>query len=116
MLAPEETSTTHFSVVDADGTCRGFRGVIHDITDRKREEENLKNSLSLLAATLESTADGILVADGKGKMMRFNRRFTEMWGLPADIAASGDDDAALGYGVDFIVCTFERRQDERATF
>jgi PAS domain S-box-containing protein len=66
-----------------------------DITERKRAEEELKKSLSLLEATLESTADGILVADGKGQMVRFNQKFIEMWRLPAELASSRDDYGAL---------------------
>ena len=49
---------------------------------------------------MESTADGILVADGKGAMVRFNARFTEVCGIPEAIAASKDDDATLGFVLD----------------
>jgi two-component system, NtrC family, sensor kinase len=36
----------------------------------KRAEEDLSRALSVLTATLESTADGILVSDGRGKTVR----------------------------------------------
>ena len=72
-------------------------GTHADITDRMRVEEKLNSSLSLLEATLESTADGILVADGHGKMVRFNKKFAEIWKLPIDILVSGDDNAALNF-------------------
>ena len=52
-----------------------------DITDRVRTEQSLKEALSLNAATLESTADGILVVDLKGGIVDFNSRFAQMWGL-----------------------------------
>jgi diguanylate cyclase (GGDEF)-like protein/PAS domain S-box-containing protein len=61
------------------------------------EREDLNQTNSLLAATLESTADGILVADGAGGITSFNGRFAEMWGLPEDILASRDDNVALGH-------------------
>lgn len=48
---------------------------------RKRLEEQLKSSISLLQATLESTADGILVVDRLGQARNYNRRFAEMWAL-----------------------------------
>src|SRR5881296_176225 len=35
-----------------------------DITKRQRTEEDLRHTLSLLNATFESTADGILIVDG----------------------------------------------------
>ena len=70
-------------------------GVAVDITDLKQAEGRVKESLSLLEATLESTADGILVVDGRGRMVRFNQKFVEMWRLPNEVLASGSDDAAL---------------------
>ena len=39
----------------------------------------LERSLSLLQATLESTADGILVVDRSGTITHFNRKLTELW-------------------------------------
>ena len=54
-----------------------------DVTDRVRAEEELKAALSLNTATLESTADGLLAVDLEGRIVSFNRRFAEMWGLSA---------------------------------
>jgi len=48
-------------------------------------------TVSVLKATLESTADGILVVDLDGKIVAHNRRFEEIWKLqPALIAANND--------------------------
>jgi PAS domain S-box-containing protein len=48
-------------------------------------------TVSVLKATLESTADGILVVDLDGKIVAHNRRFEEIWKLqPALIAANSD--------------------------
>lgn len=66
-------------------------------------ESHESELLSLLEATLESTADGILVADGHGRMVRFNRKFTEMWRLPAEIVNSGSDDDALAFVLNQLV-------------
>ena len=68
-----------------------------DITERKAVEEELDQSLSLLRATLESTADGILVVDSEGKIVSFNSKFLEMWRIPAPIIASREDDQALAF-------------------
>src|SRR6185295_959344 len=46
-----------------------------------------------LRATLESTADGILVADLAGRMRAFNQRFATLWGLPEDLLKEKNDDA-----------------------
>ncbi|HKV06835.1 MAG TPA: ATP-binding protein [Thermoanaerobaculia bacterium] len=53
----------------------------------------LRQSLSVLQATLESTADGILVVDLEGRrIVASNRRFAEMWGLPDEVLESGEAD------------------------
>jgi PAS domain S-box len=51
--------------------------------------------LALLRATLEATADAILVVDRAGNITAFNRRFAELWDLPEGILASGDDSKAV---------------------
>ena len=71
-----------------------------EIVERKQVGESLLQSISLLQATLESTADGILVVDRAGKIVSFNRRFAEMWRIPDDVLASGDDDQALAFVLD----------------
>jgi diguanylate cyclase (GGDEF)-like protein/PAS domain S-box-containing protein len=70
-------------------------GTIQDITERKRAETEIHETLSLLNATLDSTADGILVVDGDGRMRSCNRKFVEMWRLSEQVLASGDDERAL---------------------
>ncbi|MEK7748955.1 MAG: PAS domain-containing protein, partial [Bacteroidota bacterium] len=63
-------------------------------------DENLKRSLSLLQATLDSTADGILVVDAQGKIERFNKKFLEMWRIPSSIVESREDDKAIAFVLD----------------
>jgi len=62
-----------------------------DITARKQWEMARDRSLALMRATLESTADGILVVNGEGHIETFNQNFAELWGLEPDYA--GDDAA-----------------------
>lgn len=47
--------------------------------------EELAHSLSMMRATLESTTDGILVTDGRGRVTGFNEKYIEMWRLPREI-------------------------------
>jgi PAS domain S-box-containing protein len=68
---------------------------IEDITQRREAQHEANRSLSLLRATLESTADGILVVDVTGKILSFNQKMSDMWGISADIFASGDDERAI---------------------
>ena len=63
---------------------------------RLADEENAR-TLSILESTMESTADGILVADGKGGIVLFNKIFKKMWGIPEDIIQTKDDDLVLNF-------------------
>jgi len=74
--------------------------VFRDMSERKRVEENLKRSLSLLHATLDSTADGILVVDLNGRIESYNRKFCEMWNIPVAILESRDDSKVLAFVLD----------------
>ncbi len=49
---------------------------------RRYTEAQLQQSLSLFHATLESTADGILVVSKEGRISGYNQKFVEMWHMP----------------------------------
>ena len=84
---------------DANGELR--TGIfIRDITERKQAEERLKESLSLKRATLESTADGILVVNNQGKVVDFNTKFTELWNIPPDLMEQKDDNRLIQHVLD----------------
>jgi diguanylate cyclase (GGDEF)-like protein/PAS domain S-box-containing protein len=63
-------------------------------------EVDHRKSLSLLRATLESTADGVLVVDNLGKITTYNQQFAEMWRIPAQVLASGNDEDAINHVLD----------------
>ncbi len=101
---PVNGALTTFHVIkvpmrNSSGDIIGLCGIARDITERKQAEKALEESLSLLRATLESTADGILVVDRNGRWAGFNQKFVDMWGVPDSILASGDDEEALAYAV-----------------
>jgi PAS domain S-box-containing protein len=82
---------------DTDGQVKSVLGVFRDITDRKRDEASLSQSLSLLQATLESTTDGILVVNGEGKVTGHNDQFVKMWNIPPEVVASKEDEKLLNH-------------------
>ena len=65
-------------------------------------ESGLDTSLSLLKATLESTADGIYVVDLNFKMVAYNQKFRKMWKIPHAIINGGNDDKAIEYVLKYL--------------
>ncbi|MDX2272951.1 MAG: PAS domain-containing protein [Cyanobacteriota bacterium] len=82
---------------DAAGQPLRLIGICMDITDRKQIEQERETSLSLLQATLESTADGILVANRDRCITLHNQQFLEMWGIPPTLLEPGTADARLEF-------------------
>ncbi|MFN8494038.1 MAG: PAS domain S-box protein [Caldilineaceae bacterium] len=70
---------------------------ITDLTPSKQIEAELAASVALLRATLDSTADGLLVVDREGRIVSFNQKFVELWRIPEAILTARDDDQALGF-------------------
>ena len=59
--------------------------VILDITESKQAEEEIRFQNALLKCQGETSPDGILVVDEDGKMISFNQRFVDMWGVPEQV-------------------------------
>jgi len=72
---------------------RHYVVVASDRSERKRAEDEREQVLAELQATLESTADGILVTDLLGRIRAFNRRFAMTWGIPEDLLNERQDEA-----------------------
>lgn len=66
---------------------------ISDRSEQRHIENELENLLAELRATLESTADGILVTDSKGGVRGYNQRFAELWDIPQELMMERDDAA-----------------------
>ncbi len=73
------------------------------VDEYQEAKEAATRALSLLEATLESTADGILVVDNAGRIAGHNEKFREMWGIPAAVLEAGDDEQALRHVLDHLV-------------
>jgi PAS domain S-box-containing protein len=86
-----------FPLRNASEKIYAMGGIATDITDRKRVEKELEHSLALSRATLESTADGILVVDKDGHISATNQKFVDMWGIPKPIIESKNDSLAINF-------------------
>jgi PAS domain S-box-containing protein len=83
-------------VCSAAGQITNFVAIKQDVTERKRIEQELKFRNVILSTQQEVSLDGILVVDeDKDEIISFNRRFVEMWGLPADVLATRNHSRAL---------------------
>ena len=67
--------------------------MLRDRSEEERAERERESLVAELQATLESTADGILVTDLTGGIRAFNRRFAQIWGLPLELLQRHDDAA-----------------------
>ncbi|PIW26643.1 MAG: hypothetical protein COW30_14155 [Rhodospirillales bacterium CG15_BIG_FIL_POST_REV_8_21_14_020_66_15] len=78
-------------VFGTDGRFLGYRGVGRDLTRENAAETALKKSVSVLQATLNATADGILVVDlDRRAIQAFNQRFIDLFDVPEDLIAERD--------------------------
>jgi PAS domain S-box-containing protein len=70
-------------------------GCCRDITKRKATQRQLQHTVSLLNATIEATADAVLVVDSDRKVVQFNNNFVELWNFPPDAVRLFDDKRLL---------------------
>ena len=66
---------------------------IRDLRQQHRTEDQLEYLVAELRATLEATADGILVTDRRGDIRNYNRHFSAMWELPEALLLKRNDRA-----------------------
>jgi|CXWL01.1.fsa_nt_gi diguanylate cyclase (GGDEF)-like protein/PAS domain S-box-containing protein len=72
-------------VAGDDGRISMFVGSVEDITQRRLAEDALRRSEQLFRATLESTADAIIVTQPGGEILYWNTRAAEMLRMPAAV-------------------------------
>ena len=61
---------------------------------------SLRTAFAILKAQQEATLDGILIVDSEGRVLSYNRRFLEIWGIPENVATAADDKQLLKYAAD----------------
>lgn len=80
---------------DESGRILRVEGTDQDITDRKSSEAELQFQHALLRSQIEASPDGILVVGPGGKVLHWNRRFLEIWGVPETVIEPADDTLVL---------------------
>lgn len=93
VFIPVEKTLRCIRVKEQDWLLLQFR----NIAAEKTQEEQLEHSASLIAATLEATADGVLVMRLDGGISQMNRHFSRMWAIPQELLAEGDDRKILDF-------------------
>lgn len=82
------------------------------LASRRNVENELARITSRLQATLEATADGVLLVDRAGNIVNLNQSFSAMWGLPDAILATRNDHEVF----DFMANMFPNPTDYRQQF
>jgi diguanylate cyclase (GGDEF)-like protein/PAS domain S-box-containing protein len=80
---------------NAEGGLSRLMGIVQDITARRSAEAQLQLANVLLTTEMEASPDGILAVDTNRNVISFNRRFSDMWQIPAATLQAGHDDVVL---------------------
>jgi diguanylate cyclase (GGDEF)-like protein/PAS domain S-box-containing protein len=107
-----ETQSRRFRIVRRDGkvrhvetfgrytTYRGREaviGMIVDITDRRKAEEDLRWKTIFLEALVDSSQDGLLVLDDHRQRVLQNTRLGEIWKMPPSVADTEGKEQRLNF-------------------
>ncbi|MDP1582426.1 MAG: PAS domain S-box protein [Bradyrhizobium sp.] len=61
-----------------------FVGIIHDLTESKRVERELRESSARLRAVVETAVDGVILIDSRGRILMFNPACEKLFQYRAD--------------------------------
>lgn len=84
-------------ICDESGQLLYYEGFVEDITERKQAELEQQKVLSVLQATLEATADAILVVDRRRNAPVYNQKFVQMWGVSEELMQPGREDDRIQF-------------------
>jgi diguanylate cyclase (GGDEF)-like protein/PAS domain S-box-containing protein len=77
-----------------------FVSMYRDITEHKRDQHNLQIKNTVLVTQQETSLDAILVVDENSTIISYNRQFIDLWGIPEQMVAAGNDEPVLQAVVD----------------
>ena len=67
-----------------DGKVVRLRGALHDITERKQAEDNLRAASLRTQTILDNMTDGVITIDAQGRVESFNRAASRMFGYETE--------------------------------
>jgi diguanylate cyclase (GGDEF)-like protein/PAS domain S-box-containing protein len=70
---------------------------VRDASHRNDADSGRRLAVSLLDATLETTADGIVVVSCEGQITGINDQYLKMWGMSAELVAAEDPMALITF-------------------
>jgi len=70
-------------------------GIMFDISERKNLERELERQNSVLSTQQETSLDAILLVDENERIISYNRKFLQMWGIPEQLIQAPEGDALL---------------------
>lgn len=65
--------------------------IVRDVSEKYKVEEALKTTISQLSAAMDATADGILIVGKDMQIVRWNKKFEELWQFPQSVLDSMHD-------------------------
>jgi diguanylate cyclase (GGDEF)-like protein/PAS domain S-box-containing protein len=84
-------STSKTPLANAAGHVIGLVGVTHDITERKRLEEELASSRNLLAHAMREMSDGLAMFDHNGRLAFANDQYRSFFPITGPLQVPGAD-------------------------
>ena len=61
-----------------------FVGIIHDLSERRRAEQEIRETASRLKALVDTAVDGVMMIDGNGAILMFNPACEKLFGYAAE--------------------------------
>lgn len=82
-----------------------FGFLMHTLVSAKDAEMRSKRALSLMQATLDATADGLLAINTDGSINNYNKKFIEMWEVPVGKTFSNREEL-----INFLISKVENKE------